>query len=91
MFDTANLFDLRTAQSFTLEPVEVNQLKKTSIDYVLCDMNDKPLVAIDFDGMGEGFNVGTTYHPTYPTDVWREHIITLKLKVTRITFSILRG
>jgi hypothetical protein len=56
-------------------------LKKTSIDYTLCDETDKPLICIDFDGIKDGFNVGTEYRFDGPPDPWRELITGLKLKV----------
>jgi len=39
---------------------------KTSIDFVVCDLSGKPLIAIDYDGMGEGYGVNT-YHHSQPT------------------------
>ena len=86
VFDISGLCDLQNCKPFALESLEVNQLKKTSVDFVLCDKSDKPLIAIDFDGMAEGFNVGTHYYPTYPANEWREHITTLKLKVAHGSF-----
>ena len=41
---------------------------KTSVDYVLCPNDGGPLLAIDFDGMGRGFNRRRLYiqfEPTY--------------------------
>ncbi len=60
---------------------EFDHLKKTSIDFTLCDDSDKPLVCIEFDGMQDGFNVGTKYRAAEPTDPWRDTIMSLKLKV----------
>jgi hypothetical protein len=39
------------------------------------------LVCIDFDGIRDGFNVGTEYRFDGPPDPWRELITGLKLKV----------
>ncbi|WP_310410315.1 hypothetical protein [Chamaesiphon sp. OTE_8_metabat_110] len=39
-----------------------NILKKTSIDYTVCNQNDEPILCIEFDGLGEGFN---REHPTF--------------------------
>jgi hypothetical protein len=61
IFTRENLFDWNTLKPFTISNREFNWLKKTSIDYTLCDENDKPLVCIDFDGLQDGFSVGTEY------------------------------
>jgi hypothetical protein len=57
----SDLLDI-DGQPFTLSEEEYDLLKKTSIDFTVCDKNDKPLVCIEFDGMQDGFNVGTKYH-----------------------------
>lgn len=36
-------------------------LKKTSIDYILCDDEDHPLICIEYDGLQEGVSFGNTY------------------------------
>jgi hypothetical protein len=48
--------------SIALTDRQVNYLKNTSIDYILCDNEGKPLIGIDFDGMLEGFSTGLDYH-----------------------------
>lgn len=55
------LIDSDRLQMFKLNDEEFELLKKTSIDYVICDRDDKPLLCIDFDGMQGGFNVGKKY------------------------------
>jgi hypothetical protein len=45
-----------------LSDEDYDHLKKTSIDFTVCDKQDAPLVSIEFDGMQDGFNVGTRYH-----------------------------
>jgi len=50
------------SQPFTLSDEEYDHLKKTSIDFTLCDQKDTPLVCIEFDGLQDGFNVGTSYY-----------------------------
>lgn len=47
---------------FSVSESDYDALKKTSIDFTLCDKTDVPLVCVDFDGMQDGFNVGTEYH-----------------------------
>lgn len=73
------VFDASHLSNIT--PWGLNWLKKTSIDFTLCDTNDKPLVCIEFDGMQDGFNVGAKYRAAEPTDPWRDDIMSLKLKV----------
>lgn len=77
--------DARDIQPFNLEPIEVNRLKKTSIDYTLCDEQDKPILCIEFDGLQQGFNVGVDYHSRsaydFPPEPWRQIIMELKLRV----------
>lgn len=88
-----NVFDLDNLMSTDLDdpgqPLKVldeerNRLKKTSIDYTLCDKNDMPMLCIEFDGMQQGSNVGPTYYAgkLLPSkSVWRRHITELKLRV----------
>ena len=66
-----------------LPPVSVgdrNTLKKTSIDFTLCDEGDRPLLSIEFDGMCQGYNIGTEY-VGHGADEWRDSIMRLKLSV----------
>ena len=46
---------------FKISEEEYDKLKKTSIDFVVCDKKDKPVACIEFDGLLQGFNVGTNY------------------------------
>jgi hypothetical protein len=72
------------------EPLEItdvdkSRIKKTSVDFTLCDKNDKPIVSIEFDGMQNGFNIGAKYTPDlklpFPPSPWRQEIMDLKLKL----------
>ena len=84
VFDTSLLFDFSDwdkLKQIQLSELEFSRLKKTSIDYTLCDFNDKPILCIEFDGLKQGINVGTTYHPKCQGDNWRKEITELKLKV----------
>jgi hypothetical protein len=49
-------------ETLKLSEEEFEYLKKTSIDFTICDKKDKPLMCIEFDGMQDGFNVGSKYH-----------------------------
>lgn len=77
-----NVFDIEDL-TFSLTRSEVDWLKKTSIDYILCDKQDRPIIGIEFDGLQEGYNIGTKYHQDiFPIqNPWREKILELKLKV----------
>ncbi len=74
-------FDPNEPDNLAIGDLDYNRLKKTSIDYTLCDEDDRPLVCIDFDGIKDGFNVGTEYRFDGPPDPWRELITGLKLRV----------
>ena len=41
---------------------------KTSVDYVVCTREGRPLVAIDFDGLGQGFNRKDGYVQSLETE-----------------------
>ncbi|MCK4830500.1 hypothetical protein KA005_83050 [bacterium] len=55
------LIDTSGLEIFELNDSEYDLLKKTSIDYVICNKKDEPLLCIDFDGLQGGFNIGRTY------------------------------
>src|SRR5688500_17630951 len=61
LFDIENVFETDRFDKKTrlvLSEVEKARLKKTSVDYALCDQNDTPLLCVEFDGLNDGFNVG---------------------------------
>jgi hypothetical protein len=72
---------------FDVSPDEVggkqffNYLAKTSIDYLICDENDKPLIGIDFDGMQQGKNIGDKYVPSKGFDEKRAWGFETKLRI----------
>ncbi len=78
---SSSWFDSNEPDKLSIGDIDYNRLKKTSVDYTLCDQSDRPLVCIDFDGIKDGFNVGTDYKFDGPPDPWRELITGLKLKV----------
>jgi len=83
VFDTETLVDVDSARltGLSLDPLDEQRLKKTSVDYTLCDAEDRPLVCIDFDGLNDGYNVGRRYRPERGADPWRTRITQLKLRV----------
>jgi hypothetical protein len=83
VFQGTTIFDLNVfpPTSEELSGKEYDRLKKTSIDYTLCSKAGEPIICVDFDGLQEGHNVGTSYRPKYPSDPWRDEMIRLKLRV----------
>lgn len=84
-----NVFAARTClydeafEPFTLSDADYDLLKKTSIDFTVCDRNDTPLACVEFDGMQDGFNVGTSYHLRCGSSgrKGRRAVLELKLRV----------
>jgi hypothetical protein len=57
-------------------------LYKTSVDYTLCTKKGKPIVSVEFDGMGHGFSREGEYIQIVPsTDPNRKLKLDLKLKL----------
>lgn len=84
VFDTQGLYDFSNLHPVYISEIDLSRLKKTSIDFTLCDESETPILCIEFDGLQEGFNVGDTYYPTdisHPPNEWRRIITELKLKV----------
>lgn len=75
------IFDLDQLRA-ELTGREQARLKKTSVDYTLCDEDDAPLLSVEFDGLGQGFNLGDEYRTrgTAPSP-WRKEIMNLKLRI----------
>jgi hypothetical protein len=87
VFNRQILFDWTdqwNPKPFSLTDREFDLLKKTSIDYTLCETDDRPIICIEFDGYQDGFNVGTDYYSdqlTYGPSPQRQYMMELKLKV----------
>ena len=83
VFDTSELIDFSNweLKKIELDQIDLSRLKKTSIDFTLCDDADRPLLCIEFDGLADGYNVGNKYHTELPESPWRKIIMNLKLKV----------
>ena len=61
-----------------------NLFFKTSVDYVFCEKSGRPLLAIDFDGMGRGFDRNGEYVQTEATsDPYRKAKFDYKLQCAR--------
>jgi hypothetical protein len=74
---------------FCLDDLNLNsddaeRLKKTSIDFTLCDKEYRPIMCVEFDGLYDGVNIGHQYFPSRETrGRWRDKIMNLKLLVAR--------
>lgn len=85
IFNLEDLFDY--SEWWNPVPIDLTQdeitlLKHATVDYVLCDLQDKPIVCIEFDGLQDGFSVGTDYYPErLPPRLrpWRRNNIELEL------------
>jgi hypothetical protein len=77
------LIDSVNFLTFQLNDNEYELLKKTSIDFVICNKEDRPLLCIDFDGMQGGFNIGKDYIVPEGEDMIkrRKDFFELKLRV----------
>jgi hypothetical protein len=85
VFTRENLInpDFNDLRALIIPDTDWQRLKRTSIDYVLCDKKqDAPLICIDFDGLQNGFNFGREYLAgVEEPSPWRHQIMTLKLLV----------
>ncbi|MBW4647843.1 MAG: hypothetical protein KME06_03965 [Kastovskya adunca ATA6-11-RM4] len=77
---TAMMEGIRTS-TLQFTDIEQSRLKKTSVDYTLCNEADEPLICIDFDGLGQGYNLGSQYSSKRKVSFWRKEITELKLRV----------
>ena len=88
-----NIFTLRNIGDYSdpwnpvplnLTDREIAVLKKTTVDYTLCNSEDSPVICIEFDGLQNGFSVGTDYYPNSASckrRPWRRANLELKLRV----------
>lgn len=62
---------------------QFQQLKSLSIDFVFCDKTDKPVLCIEFDGLQDGFNIGSSYQSNKDkgSRKSRKDLLDLKLKI----------
>jgi len=84
IFTFENLINIEDFTELEISDVDKNRLKKTSVDFTLCDKKDNPILSIEFDGMQDGFNVGEKYYPGNINKIlnpWRTKITELKLRV----------
>lgn len=67
----------------TLTDNQFEFLKKTDVDYTLCDWGDKPVVCIEFDGIQKGFSVGLKYNSSEQKIPLRKKNFEMKLKIAK--------
>lgn len=67
-----------------LSDSEKNFLYKTSVDYTLCTKKGRPLVSVEFDGLGHGFSKNGEYVEIVPSkDPNRKLKLDLKLRLCK--------
>lgn len=77
----ASIIDIDDAR---LSDTERSFLYKTSVDYTLCTKQGKPLVSVEFDGLGHGFSQDGKYIQIVPsTDQYRKLKLDLKLRLCK--------
>jgi hypothetical protein len=73
-----------TIDDLDLSDEDAERLKKTSIDFTLCDKDYSPILSIEFDGLYDGVNIGPAYFPSRDTrGKWRGKIMELKIAVAQ--------
>jgi hypothetical protein len=76
------VFDL---ENLPITKKQIDFLRKTSIDYTLCTKNGRPLLCVEFDGMGHGFSRNGEYVEVHPSlDTYRKLKLDLKLKIAEL-------
>jgi hypothetical protein len=84
--DNFNIYpQLPFTKIFDIEALNISQkekdfLLKTNIDYTICNKEDKPLMCIEFDGLGRGYNRGGEYIQIMK-DPLRKKKLELKIKI----------
>ncbi|HXI85044.1 MAG TPA: hypothetical protein VNL17_13240 [Verrucomicrobiae bacterium] len=67
-----------------LRPKERDFFYKTNIDYTFCVGSGRPILSIEFDGIGGGYSKNGAYIPARPTiDPYRKLKLDFKLKLAR--------
>jgi len=64
-----------------LSPIEWQYLKNTSVDYTACDKSGRPLVSVEFDGLGHGYNGSQGYVELVPTGRDPNRAVKMDLKL----------
>jgi hypothetical protein len=76
-----NVFSI---DDINLSDEDAERLKKTSIDFTLCDKDYSPIMSIEFDGLYDGVSIGAAYFPSRDTrGKWRQKIMELKIAIAQ--------
>jgi len=76
------IIDFQTSPS--LSGKEKGFLRRTSVDYTFCGKEDRPILSIEFDGLGDGFSRDVEYvQQKHTDDPMRKTKFDLKLRVCR--------
>lgn len=67
-------------EALALSNEEWDYLKKTSVDYVVCNEKDEPIIIIEYDGLRQGYNVDGKYG-AQSLDEDRQKKMNLKIKI----------
>lgn len=79
----AQIVDVESAKRY-LKEKERDFFLKTNIDYTLCTTNGRPILSVEFDGLGKGFSRRGEYVQQEPTvDPHRKLKLDLKLRVAQ--------
>jgi hypothetical protein len=75
----ANLLEVEAGE---LKPKERDFYLKTSVDYTFCELDGRPILSMEFDGLGGGFSRGTEYLQERETpDPYRKLKLDFKLRM----------
>jgi hypothetical protein len=84
LFPNVPLPQIVEAERNELKNREWDFYLKTSIDFVRTAPSSEPSMALEFDGLGEGFSLGDTYIQAQPTtDRYRSLKLNFKLRLCR--------
>jgi hypothetical protein len=79
----AQIIDIKSAGGY-LKGKERDFFLKTNVDYTLCTKNGRPILSVEFDGLGKGFSRRGEYLQQEPTiDPHRKLKLDLKLRVAK--------
>ncbi len=79
----AQIVDVGSVRRY-LKKKEIDFFLKTNVDYTLCTKEGRPILSVEFDGLGKGFSRRAEYLQQAPTtDPHRKLKLDLKLKVAQ--------
>ena len=82
LYPSLPLASIMELEAGDLTPGERDFFLKTSVDYTFCEVNGRPVLSIEFDGLGGGFSRRGEYIPARDTpDPYRKLKFDLKLRL----------